>query len=63
MKYTLQEIKEILNDNITMTVSGLNGMIDVDPDNNELYRSVLRYKDTSEDINHILNDLIELENE
>ena len=58
-KYTLQEIKDILNDNITMTVSGLDGMIQDDPDNNELYRSVLRFKDTKEDINHILDDLIE----
>ena len=58
-KYTLQEVKDILNDNITMTVSGLDGMIQDDPDNNELYRSVLRFKDTKEDINNILDDLIE----
>ena len=63
MKYTLKEIQQILNDRNTMIVSGLNWMIELDPENDELYRNVLRRKDTISDINAMLSDLIEEENE
>ena len=62
-KYTLQEVKELLNDRNTMIVSGLNWMIELDPENDELYRNVLRRKDTISDVNAMFNDLIEEENE
>ena len=62
-KYTLQEIQELLDSANTMIVSGLNGMIKIDPDNDELYRAILRRKDTISDINAMFSDLIEEENE
>ena len=62
-KYTLQEIQELLDSANTMIVLGLNGMIKIDPDNDELYRAVLRRKDTISDINAMFSDLIEEENE
>ena len=38
-------------------------MIKLDPENDELYRNVLRRKDTISDVNDMFNDLIEEENE
>lgn len=58
-KYTLEEIQKILNDRNTMIVSWLNWMIKLDPENDELYRNVLRRKDTISDINAMFSDLIE----
>lgn len=63
MKYTLQQVQELLNEQITMATIWFNWMIKDDPDNNELYRAVLRLKDTKEDLNNIFKDLIELEDE
>ena len=62
-KYTLQEIQELLDSTNTMVISGLTWMIKIDPDNDELYRAVLRRKDTISDINAMFSDLIEEENE
>jgi hypothetical protein len=38
-------------------------MIKDDPENDSLYEDVIRWKNSTEDINFILDDLIELENE
>lgn len=62
-KYTLKEIKELINVEAGWIVLGLGSMIKDDPENDSLYEDVIRWKNSTEDINFILDDLIELENE
>lgn len=61
MKYTLQEVKELLLKEIEETQQGTTLLINDDPDNNVLYDTFRGLETTRENLTNIIDNLIENE--
>jgi len=59
MKYTLQEVKEMLLKEIKETKQGTMLMLEDNPDDNSLYSTFSWLEKTEENIEIIINNLIE----
>ena len=59
MKYTLQEVKEMLLKEIKETKQGTMLMLEDNPDDNTLYSTFSWLEKTEENIEIIINNLIE----
>jgi len=59
MKYTLQEVKEMLLKEIKETKQGTMLLLEVSPDDNSLYNTFSGLEKTEENIEIIINNLIE----
>jgi len=59
MKYTLQEVKEILLKEVKETKQGTMLLLEESPDDNSLYNTFSGLEKTEENIEIIINNLIE----